>query len=58
MSTESDKPTPRQERYGGERTNGVYENNFLPTAPEGSVTCVVEFWLCRKGVWYFYVTAK
>ena len=32
MSTESDVPTPRQERYGVGGTNGAYEINLVHTA--------------------------
>ena len=53
VSTESDEATPRDERYGGGGTNGVYENNFARTAAlADSVTRVVEFWLCCEGVLY------
>ena len=58
VPTESDEPTPRQERYGGGGTNGVYDDNFVYTALADSVTCIVEFWLCCEDVLYSYGTAK
>ena len=44
VSTESDEATPREERYGGGGTNGVYENTFVHIAAlADSVRCIVEF---------------
>ena len=44
VSTESDEATPRDERYGGGGSNGVYENIiFHSAALADSVTCIVEF---------------
>ena len=46
LSTESDEPAQRPERYGGGGTNGVYGNMVLHTGlADSSVTCIVEFWL-------------
>ena len=59
MSTESNEPTPRQERYGGGGTNGVYENIFfVHTALADSITCIMGFWLCCEGILCCYVTAE
>ena len=58
VSTESDEPTPRQKRFGGGGTNGVYEFVFVHTALADSVTCMVDFRLCFEGVLYSHVTAK
>ena len=58
MSTESEEPTPRLERYGGGGTNGVYENNYVHAALTDRVICVFEFWLCCDDVCSSYVAAK
>ena len=59
VSTESDEATPREERYGGGGTYGVYENSFAHTAAlADSVTCIVEVWLCCEDVLHYHVTAK
>ena len=36
MSTKSDEPTTRDERYGDGGTNGVFENNFAYPALTGN----------------------
>ena len=37
----------------------VYEHNFVPTAAlTDNITYIVEFWLCCRGILYYYVTAK
>ena len=46
VSTESDEATPRDDRYGGGGTNGVYKNNFVRTAALTGRQCNMH----RKGL--------
>ena len=56
VSTESDEPTPRQGRYGGGGTNGVYEKLFVHTALADVSPALWSFG-CVVKEFYFNVTA-